>query len=121
VPADDTDATLVSDVSQETGVVSALPLASFGVAVAVRCVPTSRLADGGVTVTVATDGGCVVPPPPELSLEPPHASGSIDARIHIQRPCARTRGSCGMSLSPGMLRREAAPGMTKAARGESLP
>ena len=83
-PADVTCATLVSDVSHVTGVVSALPLASFGVAVAVRCVPTSRLALLGVTTTVATAGGSVVLPP-LVSPEPPHASGSIDASTSIER------------------------------------
>src|SRR5450432_2589915 len=83
MPADDTDATLVSDVSQKTGVVSALPLASFGVAVAVRCVPTSRLAEGGVTATVATDEGGVVPPPlSPLDAEQPSARSAESMIVH---------------------------------------
>ena len=91
-PADDTLATLVSEVSQLMGEVSGLPLASLGVATAVRCVPTSRLALAGVTSMVATVAGGVVPP---LSPDPeqPRTSSAAIAR-------ARSDEWCGMSSSP---------------------
>src|SRR5665213_2896228 len=86
-PAEDTDATLVSPVIQLTGAVSTLPLASFTVADAVRCVPTSRLAVLGVMAIEAAAGGAVVPlPSPEA--EQPSAS-SPTTKVSAWRPRAK--------------------------------